>query len=41
MEKNEAMKSSGAEGMITFDKASLKLYKDDRISLEGSLRNVD
>lgn len=40
-EIKEAMKSSGAEGMITFDEALLKLYKDDRISLEDALRNAD
>ncbi|MCL4138418.1 UNVERIFIED_CONTAM: hypothetical protein GTU68_056985 [Idotea baltica] len=40
-EIKEAMKTSGAEGMITFDEALLSLYKQDRISLEDALRNAD
>ena len=37
----EAMNTSGASGMVTFDEALLKLYKDNRISLEEALRNAD
>lgn len=37
----EAMNTSGAKGMVTFDEALLKLYRDKRISLEETLRNAD
>lgn len=37
----EAMNTSGAAGMITFDEALLALYKNNRISLEEALRNAD
>ena len=40
-EIKEAMRTSGAQGMITFDEALLALYKDGRISLEEALRNAD
>jgi twitching motility protein PilU len=40
-EIKEAMANSGADGMQTFDDALLKLYKEERITLEEALRNAD
>ena len=37
----EAMESSGARGMQTFDMALYNLYKDERIDLEEALNNAD
>ncbi len=37
----EAMESSGAKGMQTFDTALYQLYKDKRIGLEEALMNAD
>jgi twitching motility protein PilU len=40
-EIKEAMQTSGAEGMQTFDMALFNLYQEGRISLEDALANAD
>jgi twitching motility protein PilU len=40
-EIKEAMASSGAKGMRTFDMALYELYKEERIDLEEALNNAD
>lgn len=40
-EMRQAMAESKEEGMVTFDDALLKLYRDGRISLEECLGNAD
>ena len=40
-EIKEAMSTSGATGMQTFDTALYNLYKDGRVSLEEALNNAD
>lgn len=40
-EVKEAMATSGAKGMQTFDDALFKLFKDGRITLEEALGNAD
>ena len=37
----EAMETSGAKGMQTFDMALYNLYKEERIDLEEALNNAD
>lgn len=40
-EIKEAMRDSGAQGMQTFDKALLDLYKDSKITIDEALSNAD
>lgn len=40
-EVKEAMETSGAKGMVSFDAALFTLYKEGRISMEEALANAD